>query len=137
MTAELKQAETQSLPDRVGIWMSALCVVHCIATPVLISFSAVLAHLLPAEESVHRTLATLVAAAGAIALIRGFRVHGRRRILALMALGLGFIFFGAWFGDHLPAHVWEVLITLTGSTLMIAAHRMNHTFCRDCKTCVH
>jgi hypothetical protein len=137
MTADVKQTASPSMADRVGIYASALCVVHCIATPVLISFSAVLAHFLPGEESVHRTLATLVAAAGAIALIRGFRIHGRRLILSLMALGLGFIFFGAWFGDRLPAHVWEVLVTLTGSMLMIAAHRMNHTFCRDCTTCVH
>ena len=137
MTAELKQTAPASLADRIGIWMSALCVVHCVATPVLISMSAVFAHFLPGEESTHRTLATLVATVGAVALLRGFRMHGRRRILALMALGLAFIFLGAWFGDHLPSHMWEVLVTLTGSSLMIAAHRMNHTFCNNCRTCVH
>jgi hypothetical protein len=29
------------------------------------------------------------------------------------------------------------MVTFAGSCLMITAHRMNHTFCRDCKTCVH
>jgi hypothetical protein len=137
MTAELKTTVSASLADRTGIWLSSLCMVHCLATPVLLSFSSVLAHLLPGEESIHRSLATLVAAMGAIALIRGFRVHGRRRTLACMAVGLGFIFCGAWFGDRLPSHVCEMLVTMTGSLLMIAAHRMNHTFCRDCRTCVH
>ena len=138
MTAKIQAATQQpSLADRIGIWMSAMCVVHCIATPILVSASAVFAHLLPGEEGVHRTLATLVAAAGGIALIRGFRVHGRVRILVLMALGLTCIFFGAWFGDSLPSHRWEVAITVMGSSLMIAAHRLNHTFCRTCTTCVH
>lgn len=122
--------------DNLGICASALCVVHCIATPVLISLSSVFAHFIPGEEKTHRTLAVGVAALGAIALIRGFRVHGRRRILGLMALGLGFIFAGAFYGDRLPSHGYEVAVTMTGSALMILAHRKNHTFCSDCRRCV-
>ncbi len=106
-------------------------------TPVLLSVSSVFAHFIPGEEVTHRTLAVGIAAIGAIALLRGFRIHGRRRILALMTLGLAFIFSGAFFGDRLPAHNYEVAITLAGSVLMITAHRMNHTFCRDCQTCTH
>jgi hypothetical protein len=125
-----------SLPaDRLGIWTSSLCVVHCLLTPVLLSYSAVMAHLLPTEEKTHRFLAIGVAALGGIALVQGFRTHGRRRILVLMAVGLACIFFGAFYGDRLQSHVYEVLVTLAGSTLMITAHRMNHTFCRDCHSC--
>jgi hypothetical protein len=121
--------------DRLGIWASALCVVHCVITPVLVSMSVVLARLIPGEEWTHRTLAVGVAGLGAIALVRGFRTHGRRRILGLMALGLGFIFAGAFWGGRLPSHGYEVAVTMTGSVLMICAHRMNHTFCRDCARC--
>jgi MerC mercury resistance protein len=119
--------------DNLGIWASTLCVVHCIVTPVLISLSAVFAHFIPGEERTHRTLAIGVATLGAIALVKGFRTHRRRRILALMALGLGFIFAGAFYGDRLPSHGYEVAVTMTGSALMIWAHRMNHTFCSDCR----
>jgi hypothetical protein len=121
--------------DKLGIWASTLCVVHCVVTPVLISVSAVFAHLIPGEEKTHRTLAIGVAALGAIALVKGFRTHGRRRILGLMVLGLGFIFAGAFYGDRLPSHGYEVAVTMTGSALMIWAHRMNHTFCSDCRRC--
>jgi hypothetical protein len=95
--------------------------------------SAVFAHFIPGEEKTHRTLAVGVAALGAIALVKGFRTHGRRRILGLMALGLSFIFAGAFYGDRLPSHGYEVAVTMTGSALMIWAHRMNHTFCSDCR----
>ena len=118
--------------DKLGAWTSALCVVHCLLTPVLLSFSAVLAHLLPAEEKVHRSLAMLVALFGTIALLYGFRRHRRKRVLLLMSSGLLLIFGAAWFGDQLPAHGYEVAVTFAGSSLMIAAHRLNHTFCRSC-----
>ena len=125
-------AGTREWADRLGAWTSALCVVHCLLTPVLLSFSAVLAHLLPAEESVHRSLALLVAFFGAVALIAGFRRHRRALVLLMMILGLSCIAGAAWFGDKLPSHGVEVLITFLGSGFMIGAHRLNHTFCKAC-----
>jgi hypothetical protein len=122
--------------DQIGVWTSTLCVVHCLLTPVVLSLSAVSAHFLPSEERTHRTLAVAIAALGAIALIKGFRNHRSLRVLLLMVAGLAFIFGGAFWGDHLPSHATEVLVTLIGSGFMIAAHRANHTFCRDC-SCSH
>ena len=55
----------------------------------------------------------------------------------MMSVGLAFIFAGAFYGDRLPSHGYEVAVTMTGSVLMIAAHRMNHTFCQECRVCVH
>jgi hypothetical protein len=122
--------------DQVGVWTSTLCVIHCVLTPVLLSLSVVSAHFLPSEERTHRTLAVAIAALGAIALVNGYRRHRSWRVLALMAVGLVFIFDGAYWGDHLPSHPAEVLVTMIGSGFMIAAHRTNHTFCRDC-SCSH
>jgi carbon starvation protein CstA len=121
--------------DRAGIYASALCFVHCLLTPVVLSLSAVSAHFLPSEEHTHRTLAVLVTIVGALALGAGYRRHKRRSILVLMAAGLALIFFGAYFGDSLPNHWCEVAITLAGSSCMIAAHRRNHTFCQQCVRC--
>lgn len=122
--------------DNLGVWASALCVLHCVFTPMLISLSVVFAHLVPGEETTHRTLAMGIAALGAVALYKGFRVHGRRRVIGLMLLGLGFIFCGAFLGDWLPSHGYEVAVTMTGSVLMITSHRLNHTFCKECRRCV-
>jgi len=122
--------------DRLGVWASTACAIHCLLTPVVLSLSAVSAHFLPSEEKTHRTLAVVIAALGAIALVKGYRRHRSLRVLVFMAVGLAFIFGGAYWGDHLPSHSAEVLITLIGSSFMIAAHRMNHTFCRNC-ICSH
>ncbi|WP_263408210.1 MerC domain-containing protein [Terriglobus tenax] len=126
------ETNTTTWPDRLGIWASALCVVHCLLTPVLLSASAVFAHFLPSEEGFHRVFAVLVAALGTIALIRGYRQHRQPSIIGLMLAGFACITCGAWFGDSLPGHWTEVAITMCGSALMITAHRRNHTFCKDC-----
>jgi len=118
--------------DEIGIWASGICMVHCLLTPVVLSLSAVSVHFLPSEERTHRVLAVSIAFVGALALVKGYRRHKKRRIPLLMAIGLAFIFGGAWFGDRLPSHAIEVVITLIGSGFMIAAHRTNHTFCRHC-----
>jgi MerC mercury resistance protein len=131
------RSRTVAFPvDQIGVWTSTLCVVHCLLTPVVLSLSAVSAHFLPSEERTHRTLAVAIAALGAIALIKGYRNHRSLRVLLLMVAGLAFIFGGAFSGDLLPSHGVEVLVTLVGSGFMIAAHRTNHTFCRDC-SCSH
>jgi hypothetical protein len=122
--------------DKLGAWTSALCVVHCVLTPVILSISAVSAHFLPSEERTHRLLAVVIAALGAIALIKGYRNHRHLRVLFLMLAGLGCIFAAADWGDHLPSHGAEVLVTLVGSSFMIVAHWINHTFCRNCASCV-
>ena len=133
LTSSVSVAQSRQWADRLGAWTSGLCVVHCLLTPALLSFSAVFAHFLPAEERVHRSFALLVAFFGLFALIAGFRRHRRAKVLWLMLGGLGCIAGTAWFGDQLPSHAWEVAITLVGSALMITAHRLNHTFCQSCE----
>src|SRR5229473_5068533 len=96
--------ERQSLSlraDGLGIIASALCFVHCILTPVVLSLSAVWAHYLPSEEGFHRVLAVMVAAIGCFAIVNGYRKHRRLRLLFLMSAGLSLIFAGAYLGDRL------------------------------------
>src|SRR5271170_6330425 len=54
MNASLRSSTFSA--DKLGIWASAFCVVHCVLTPVLVSMSVVLAHLIPGEERTHRTV---------------------------------------------------------------------------------
>ena len=126
---------TRLRADHLGVIASALCLVHCVLTPVVLSLSAVWVHYLPSEERFHRGLAAMVAAIGCIAIIRGYRKHRRSRVFFLMIGGLGLIFAGAYFGERLPSHLAEVAVTMTGSSLMIAAHLINHTFCKRCDCC--
>lgn len=121
--------------DRAGMATSALCFVHCVAAPVVLSLSAVSSHFIPSEEHTHRLLAVFVTILGAAAIGLGYRRHRRKRVLGATLFGLVLICSSAYFGDLLPSHRSEVLVTLAGSICMIIAHRMNHTFCKNCKKC--
>ena len=121
--------------DRLGIIASAVCFVHCILTPIVLSLSAVWAHYLPSEERFHRVFAVLVASIGCFAVINGYRRHRRSRVLVLMSAGLSLIFSGAFLGNHLRSHHSEIVVTMMGSSLLISAHLMNHTFCKNCHRC--
>ena len=119
--------------DRLGMWTSVACAVHCLLTPLLLSFSPVFVRLLPGEEAFHRKLAVLVAGSAAVAVFYGFRNHRRRSVLLLMGAGLALIIGTAWWGHLFPNHALEIAVTLVGSALLITAHRLNHTFCRSCE----
>jgi MerC mercury resistance protein len=121
--------------DRIGMITSGLCFIHCIAAPVILSLSAVSSHFIPSEEHTHRLLAVFVTIVGTAAIGFGYRRHKRKRVLGAASLGLALICSGAYFGDLLPSHGSEVAVTLAGSCCMIFAHRVNHTFCKNCKRC--
>ena len=124
-----------TVADRLGIIASTLCFLHCLATPVVLSLSAVYAHFLPSEESTHRVLAVLVTLLGVFAIGNGYRAHRKRSVLVFTGLGISLVSSAAVFGDRLPSHWLEVAITLAGGCCMIVAHRMNHTFCGRCVRC--
>lgn len=121
--------------DRLGIIASAVCFVHCMVTPVVLSLSAVWVHYLPSDERFHRLMAITVAGLGGLAAAAGYRRHRRVRVLVLMGGGLSLIFAGAWFGNLMPSHLTEIVTTMSGSCLMITAHLFNHTFCKKCDRC--
>ena len=43
--------------DRAGVWASTACMLHCLLTPLLLSFSILAAHFLSSKEHTHRALA--------------------------------------------------------------------------------
>jgi hypothetical protein len=132
--AQIQELWTEHI-DRIGVVTSALCFIHCVATPVALSLSAVSSHFIPSEEHTHRLLAVFVTIVGTAAIGFGYRRRKRKRVLGAASLGLSLICSGAYFGDLLPSHRSEVAVTLAGSCCMIFAHRVNHTFCKDCKRC--
>jgi hypothetical protein len=57
--------------DAIGIGASLLCAVHCLLLPFMLAFAPALAHFLPGDEAVHRTLACSLAAVGLVAFRAG------------------------------------------------------------------
>lgn len=119
--------ENPSTLDRLGIWISSLCALHCLALPLL----PLLASSMFGEVWFERTILTLSLCIGAVALISGWvKYHGQAYPLVMLFAG-GLIY---WHKDVL-GESYEPFTIAVGAGLIVAAHWINMRLCRKCKCC--
>lgn len=106
--------------DRIAIGLSGICVVHCLATAVVLGLLASAGGLLGAPI-VHEVGLVLAMALGALALGRGVFEHGFLLPVSVGALGLG-VMAGAL---QLPHDGGEALYSVIGVGLVALGHRLN------------
>lgn len=106
--------------DRMAIALSGLCIVHCLASAVLLGLLSIAGGLLGAPI-VHELGLVLAMLLGAVALGKGVVEHGFMMPSAVGALGLG-VMSGAL---QLPHNGSEALYTIVGVGLLALGHRLN------------
>lgn len=106
--------------DRLAIGLSGLCLVHCVATTVLLATMSAFGGLLGAHW-VHETGLTLAMLLGAFALWRGVQAHGFMLPSAVGGLGLG-VMGGAL---TLPHDGTEAIATMAGVLILALGHDLN------------
>ena len=106
--------------DRLAMGLSGLCVVHCVATAVLLALLASAGGLLGAPI-IHEVGLTLAMIVGAFALGRGILEHGFMMPSAIGGLGLG-VMAGAL---SLPHNGAEAAYTVAGVLILALGHRLN------------
>lgn len=105
--------------DRIAMAISGLCLVHCVATSVLlVVFSAAGGLLNPA---IHEVGITLAIGFGILALGRGIMAHGYMMPAVIGAFGLG-IMAGAMSLEHGLVETWW---TVVGVALVALGHDLN------------
>ncbi|MEM7307694.1 MAG: MerC domain-containing protein [Planctomycetota bacterium] len=76
--------------DRLGVWASVACAVHCLAAPLIFLALPAVAGIW-AHPGSHALMALLVVPLAIAALGSGFRVHRKAWVLAIAAAGIGCI----------------------------------------------
>jgi len=136
MTSDSNLAEAKSgfraAADLIGIGLSLLCLIHCLALPVLIAFAPAILRKLPGDDMTHRTLAVGVGFVGFLAFRSGYKIHRRSWVLAAFVTGLLLISIAAVLGDEVLSGTGEAVITVCGGLLLVTAHVVNRSFCRSC-----
>lgn len=120
-------SEASPIMDKLGIWVSSLCAVHCLALPIL----PILATTVFGEVWFERLILSISILVGLVSLLLGsIRHHGQYYPLLFLVVG-GVIYWnkGA-LGDE-----WEPLTIAVGAGLIIAGHWINLRLCRQCKCC--
>ena len=106
--------------DRVGVLLSGLCALHCIAGLLLVAGLGLSGEVLFAP-AIHRIGLALAIVVGAITLVFGVIRHGDPRPLQVGAAGLGLMIVALVLG-HSSA---EAFLTIGGVTLLAWANLRN------------
>lgn len=122
MSVSLTRPSWLALLDRVAIGVSGLCVVHCLATSVLLALASTAGGMLldPLFHEVGLIGAILL---GAVALGQGALKHEMMMPAAMGSLGLG-VMAGALTLHDAGGHA-EALWTIVGVSLLAFGHRLN------------
>lgn len=115
--------------DRAAMAGSALCMVHCLALPLLLAAVPAISAFVAVPESFHRWVLLFAAPAAAIALLGGYARHAAPWPLAVGAVGLGFMALGAF--AALDGRV-EIAMTIIGGVLVALAHVANLRLRHNC-----
>ena len=106
--------------DRVGMVLSGLCALHCLAGLVLVTVMGLGGGVL-LDPSIHRIgLAIALVVGGATIGIGAYR-HGRVLPLALGTVGLSLMALALWTGHS----AYEAALTICGVAMVALAHFIN------------
>ncbi len=116
--------------DAVAMGISALCVIHCLATPVLVVLFPIFGGTLFADHDFHALLLLLVLPTSTLALYLGYRRHHAPRALRLGVLGMAILILAAVLGPDVLGSVAERVTTSVGGGVLALAHFINLRHCR-------
>lgn len=111
--------------DRIAIVLSTICIVHCLAVPLLVAVLPIAAISFGDDAHFHGLMLWLVVPTSALGFGLGFRVHHRWGIVALGAAGAVALSAAALWGHAYWSELAEVTASVGASLALAAAHWLN------------
>ncbi|MEK7343608.1 MAG: MerC domain-containing protein [Pseudomonadota bacterium] len=113
---------TEDWLERVAVGASLLCLLHCLALPLLIAALPALSRLLAIPESFHLLMLLIAIPSSGVALLMGRTRHGRLWPLLVGMAGLACLTIATLFFELTPL---ELPVTVVGSLALAVAHVAN------------
>ncbi len=120
--------------DKMAISLSLLCVLHCLALPLLLVFLPSLVALQLDNEAFHLWMVVSVIPTSLYALTMGCNQHKHYRLLAFGMTGLCFLLL-AILGEGIIGELWEKILTVFGSVCIAYGHFRNFRLCQQHTDC--
>lgn len=114
--------------SKVGGWVSILCAIHCMISPMVLGLIPIIHAESPLVEHIETLLIVLSIVISSIAVATGFREHRRASIVGLLALSFAFLAAGRF----VASESMEAPLVITGATIMAAAQFLNFRYQRNC-----
>jgi hypothetical protein len=108
--------------DRLAIMLSSLCLLHCVATVILLLAAPTLVLSAVVDEGFHETLVIAALPLSIVAMLSGYRVHARCAPIIQSVIGLACLGIAAFAASSFAA---ETILTIAGGLTLAAAHFAN------------
>ena len=117
--------------DTTAIFLSILCVLHCLFIPLALLFIPSLAAYFFAQESFHQILLFFIIPISTVSMFLGCRKHKRYNIFLYGIAGVLFLLVSAIWGHDLLGESGEIILTIFGSSIISVGHFKNQRHCKD------
>jgi hypothetical protein len=124
--------------DNWGVLLSSVCAVHCLLLPILMfAFPAISVFFVGNESLWHQLILFFTLPAVAFALYSTLKIHGQKKPLIYVSVGLAFVILGTFLVHEYIGHEAEPIFVVIGSLLMIRGHLLNKHHCNKCESDHH
>jgi hypothetical protein len=128
---------TDKIWDKIGICASGLCLVHCLATPILLLLFPATKIALFNSHLFHEIFAVIVVSSIMLAVYPNCKKHGHTDIIGIALIGVVLVIVSI-FSHNIPLVVSHTM-TVIGSIFLITAHiknmKVRHGKCEPETTC--
>ena len=121
--------------DKFAIVFSAMCVIHCLALPLLLIFIPSMASLPLNQEAFHTWMVVAVIPTSAYALTLGCKAHKKASIAIYGVLGLCGLIGSVLLGEHYLGELGEKVLTVVSTAIVAYAHVRNFKLCQTSDKC--
>ena len=115
--------------DGAAVGLSALCLIHCLALPLVVAGLPFLAQF--SEGHLHAQMLVVVLPLSFIALGLGYRHHRNLKIVAAGAVGMLILTIGATVAHDTLGLAADRLFTIVGALVLATAHFYNSVQTRE------
>lgn len=117
--------------DGAAVVLSGLCLVHCLALPLIVAGLPFLAEF--SEGHLHAQMLIVVLPLSVFALGIGFRRHRDRRVIAAGAIGMLLLTIGGTIAHDNYGIIADRTMTVLGAFTLATAHFYNSALARRCR----
>ena len=118
------------IANAAGIAASTLCLLHCLAMPLLLLALPTLGW--ATGEQTHKALIGVALAAALLSLGPGYLAHRRLAVVLLGGAGLACLAIAMFVVEPRYGHGAEAAVSVAGALLLFGAHVRNRICCRRC-----
>lgn len=127
--------KTPHLLDKAAVTLSGLCLLHCLAMPVVLAALPFFNEI--STGHLHAELLIIVIPVSVFAFLSGYRTHGNRMVLALGTLGLVILTIGGTYAHSHYGLAADRALTIAGSLILAVAHFRNSRLSRHLAGAAH